>query len=115
MSAEVRKMFMKKQIYYVLVNLLMWTCFFINALYRIYLHIYFNKPDQKIVKLIDNLQTLSVVSAIITGLLFSCVRLFEPYIFFLIKKEISSWFGILIEESEETTLAESDSLAAILV
>ena len=85
MKPEVRMMFIKKQIAYVIVNLMMWVCFFINAIYRLYL-LRFKKPDQKIVKWVEYIQTLSILSAIITGLLFAGIRFFEPYLLFLIKK-----------------------------
>jgi hypothetical protein len=52
MKPEVRMMFIKKQIAYVIVNLMMWVCFFINAIYRLYL-LRFKKPDQKIVKWVE--------------------------------------------------------------
>jgi hypothetical protein len=74
----------------------------------------FKRPKQKIVKWAEYVQTLSVISAISTGILFAFIRLFEPYLIFLIKKEVYSWFGILVEQKAEEK-SNNDSLAAILV
>lgn len=57
------------------------------------------------------IQTFSVISAILTGFLFAIIRFFEPYLIFIIKKEISEWFGILLEEQSD----DNDSLSAILI
>jgi len=66
------------------------------------------------VKWAEFVQTLSVISAISTGFFFAIIRLFEPYLIFLIKKEVYSCFGILVEQKDEDK-SENDSLAAILV
>jgi hypothetical protein len=55
-----------------------------------------------------------VISAISTGFFFAIIRLFEPYLIFLIKKEVYSCFGILVQEKDELKEA-NDSLAAVLV
>ena len=96
-----------------IVNFLMWICFFINAVYRLYL-LNFKRPKQKVVRIVEWIQTFSVISAISTGFLFSIIRFFEPYLIFIIKKEISEWFGILLEEKEDDQ-SGNDSLSAFLI
>lgn len=61
------------------------------------------------------MQTLSVISAISTGFFFALIRFFEPYLLFVIKKQVCEWFGILVVENEDDKQAANDSLAAILV
>ena len=55
-------------------------------------------------------------SAISTGLVISIARISEPYFLFLIKKEVKSWFGILMTEKEIDVSKgyEKDSLSAFL-
>ncbi len=40
MTKETKDMFIKKQVLYVLVSLLCWVAFFVNAAYRLYIHYY---------------------------------------------------------------------------
>jgi hypothetical protein len=40
MSKETKEMFIKKQVLYVIVSLLCWVAFFMNAAYRLYIHYY---------------------------------------------------------------------------
>lgn len=112
MSKKIRWMFLKKQVAYVIVNLLVWVCFFLNAVYRLYIN--FENTKLGYIEAIEWIQTFSIISAISTGILFSIVRLFEPYLIFVIKKEVAEWFGIILEENQNDKTA-NDSLSAILV
>lgn len=40
MSKETKSMFIKKQVLYVIISLLCWVAFFVNAAYRLYIHYY---------------------------------------------------------------------------
>jgi hypothetical protein len=62
---------------------------------------------------------MSIYSSLMTGFLLSMVRLFEPYILFLMKNEVCIWFGI-VPASEKTNqdqdqTEEDDSLSSQLI
>lgn len=40
------------------------------------------------------------MTAMLTGLIMAMIRIKEPYFKFLLKKEMKSWFGILMDEKE---------------
>jgi hypothetical protein len=61
------------------------------------------------------LQIISIISAISTGFFFALIRFFEPYLIFIIKKQVCEWFGILLVEGDDLKEAANDSLSAILV
>lgn len=115
MTKETKDMFIKKQVLYVLVSLLCWVAFFLNAAYRLYIHYYSyyinNKSEQNttqkvfsdrnLILLAETFQEASVYSALLTGIMMSIIRLLEPYIIYLFKKEFSSWFGVHVPEPKK--------------
>jgi hypothetical protein len=114
MNEETKSMFIKKQVLYVIISLLCWVAFFVNAVYRLYIH-YFNYytnngeqattqkvfSDKNLILWAETFQDASVYSALLTGLFMSVIRVLEPYIAFLFKKEFSSWFGDLVPEPKK--------------
>jgi hypothetical protein len=107
-------MFIKKQVLYVFVSLLCWVAFFVNAAYRLYIHYYSYYTnngematsqkvfsDRNLIQWAETFQEASVYSALLTGFLMTVIRVLEPYIAFLIKKEFSSWFGVHLEEPKK--------------
>lgn len=99
MSVELKSIFMKKQIYYVFVYMFMWTCFLLNAFYMVFSSWknggIFTEAQQNIS---NNLQTLSMTSALCTGFVLSFMRTREPYFNFLITQEMKQWFGYEMDE-----------------
>jgi hypothetical protein len=124
MSKETKEMFIKKQVLYVIVSLLCWVAFFLNAAYRLYIHyysFYTNNgelsttqkvfSDRNLILWAETFQEASVYSALLTGLFMSVIRVLEPYIAYLIKKEFSSWFGEHVQEPKKG----NDSLNSRLI
>ena len=62
------------------------------------------------------LQEATVYSALLTGLVISFVRASEPYFFFVIKQEVWSWFGELLNQKEidNSQGTENESLSTVL-
>ena len=85
MSAEIKKIFMSKQISYVIIYLTMWSCFFIHAVVSLMAELKKDKEREKYFRWSETFQDLSMFSAISTGLVISFVRIREPYLLFLIK------------------------------
>jgi uncharacterized Tic20 family protein len=67
--------------------------------------------DRNLIQWAERLQEASVYSALMTGFLMSCIRLIDPYIIFLFKKEFSSWFGVVVRENRN----DNDSLTSHLI
>jgi hypothetical protein len=104
MNEETKSMFIKKQVLYVIISLLCWVAFFVNAVYRLYIHYfnyYENNGDRNLILWAETFQDASVYSALLTGIFMSFIRVLEPYIVFLFKKEFSSWFGDLVPEPKK--------------
>ncbi len=113
MSKETKAMFIKKQVLYVIISLLCWVAFFVNAVYRLYIH-YYNYyknngekavsekvfADRNLILWAQTFQEASVYSALLTGFLMSLIRVMEPYIVFLLKREFNSWLGIHLKEPQ---------------
>ena len=104
MNEETKSMFIKKQVLYVIISLLCWVAFFVNAVYRLYINYfnyYANNGDRNLILWAETFQDASVYSALLTGIFMSVIRVLEPYIAFLFKKEFSSWFGDLVPEPKK--------------
>ena len=104
MNEETKSMFIKKQVLYVIISLLCWVAFFVNAVYRLYINYfnyYANNGDRNLILWAETFQDASVYSALLTGIFMSVIRVLEPYIVFLFKKEFSSWFGDLVPEPKK--------------
>lgn len=112
MSAEVRYVFIRKHIFYVGVFIVLWTF----ALAHSYFQIFYAAQDlskleekERIARIaqyaeIDRIMMkITIYTSIFTGFLMSLIRAREPYFRFLIRKEFSSWFGILMDENDAKT------------
>ena len=75
-----------------------------------------NITNQKLESVETLLEEATVYSALCTGLVISLVRASEPYFFFVIKKEVWSWFGELLTQTEidNSHGTESESLSTVL-
>lgn len=123
MSAEIRYVFIRKHITYLGFFIILWTF----SLSHSYFQIFYaaqeikksedeNSDYQKYLRIDKWMMNISIYSSMMTGFIMSIIRAREPYFKFLIKKEICSWFGILMDENDEKNSKDymNDSLATFL-
>lgn len=112
MSAEIRYVFIRKHITYVIVFIIIWLTYLCYTYFNLkYAYISnWTDPKNKDHKEIENYEDLynlrrdllyiSLFTAMITGTIMTIIRTREPYFKFLIKQQWMAFFGELMEEKD---------------
>lgn len=116
MSAEVRLVFIRKHIAYVGTFIFVWTFYLAYSYFKLFYSGVDVSTKPRLNGLEETLQTISIITAMLTGTIMSLIRIQEPYFKFLIKKQFYAYFGILMDEKDDQNSQNyiNDSLATFL-
>mmetsp|Transcript_450 Transcript_450/g.909 ORF Transcript_450/g.909 Transcript_450/m.909 type:complete len:157 (+) Transcript_450:785-1255(+) len=100
-STEMRSLFLRKHMLYVVVLISIQMMMLLCNYYEIYNPIKKGNGDFNTAE--SNVELLTTISFTLifgTGIVMGIVRTYEPYYRFLLKSSIFSWFGFVLEEPE---------------
>ena len=95
MSKEVRKLFLRKHVLYVVMLISLQLINMLLNYYELFKPIPDNNSRQQVIWLI------SFTSMLSTGIVMGFIRMYDPIYTFMIKQSMYEWFGEILDEENQ--------------